>query len=69
MKILGISLGHDSGASIISNGVLKVASNEERLSRKKFFHIKFLHCFVGVDLGTDLHFCWEQFGVHRYILY
>lgn len=35
MKILGISLGHDSGASIISDGVLKVALNEERLSRKK----------------------------------
>lgn len=35
MKILGISLGHDSGASIISNGIVKAAINEERLSRKK----------------------------------
>ena len=35
MKILGISLGHDSGATIISDNVIKVAINEERLSRKK----------------------------------
>ncbi len=45
MKILGISLGHDSGASIISNGVLKVALNEERLSRKKL-HIGYPHLSI-----------------------
>ena len=35
MKILGIALGHDSGASLVINGDLKFAINEERLSRKK----------------------------------
>ncbi len=35
MKILGISLGHDSGACIFSDGILEIAINEERLSRKK----------------------------------
>ncbi len=35
MKILGISLGHDSGACILSDGVIEIAINEERLSRKK----------------------------------
>ena len=35
MKILGISLGHDSGASIFKDDAVKVAINEERLSRKK----------------------------------
>ena len=35
MKILGISLGIDSGACIVINGVLEFAINEERLSRNK----------------------------------
>lgn len=35
MKILGIWDGHDSGACIVENGVIKVAINEERLTRKK----------------------------------
>ena len=35
MKILGISTGHDSGASLVINGKLVTAINEERLSRKK----------------------------------
>ncbi len=35
MKILGISTGHDSGASLVINGKLVAAINEERLSRKK----------------------------------
>lgn len=35
MKILGINYGHDSGASIIKDNIVKVAINEERLSRKK----------------------------------
>ena len=35
MKILGISLGHDSGACILTDGIIDVAINEERLSRKK----------------------------------
>ena len=35
MIILGISLGHDSGASIFKDDAVKVAINEERLSRKK----------------------------------
>ena len=40
MKILGISLGHDSGASLVVNGSLIAAINEERLSRQKL-HIGF----------------------------
>ena len=40
MKILGISAGHDSGASLVVNGELIAAINEERLSRKKL-HIGF----------------------------
>ena len=42
MKILGISLGHDSGASIFEDNTIKVAINEERLSRNhitKFFMV------------------------------
>ena len=35
MKILGISFSHDSGASLVIDGYLKFAINEERLSRKK----------------------------------
>jgi len=35
VKILGISTGHDSGASLVVNGKLVTAINEERLSRKK----------------------------------
>jgi len=40
MKILGVSAGHDSGASLVVNGELIAAINEERLSRKKL-HIGF----------------------------
>ena len=40
MKILGISTGHDSGASLVHDGILKVSINEERLSRRKL-HIGF----------------------------
>ena len=40
MKILGISTGHDSGASLVYDGILKVSINEERLSRRKL-HIGF----------------------------
>ena len=35
MYILGIWDGHDSGACIIEDGIVKVAINEERLTRKK----------------------------------
>ena len=41
MKILGISLGHDSGASLVVDGYLKFAINEERLSRRKL-HVGYL---------------------------
>ena len=40
MKILGISIGHDSGAAVVIDGNLVAAINEERLSRKKL-HIGF----------------------------
>ncbi len=45
MKILGISLGHDSGASIFEDSTIKVAINEERLSRKKL-HIGYPHLSI-----------------------
>ena len=35
MNILGINFGHDSSACLIQNGVLKVAIEEEKLSRHK----------------------------------
>lgn len=35
MQILGIWDGHDAGACIVENGEIKVAINEERLTRKK----------------------------------
>lgn len=35
MYILGIWDGHDAGACIVENGVIKVAINEERMTRKK----------------------------------
>src|SRR5687767_8365384 len=37
MKILGINIGHDSGAALIDNGKM-IAINEERLSRIKMHH-------------------------------
>ena len=37
MRILGINIGHDSGATLIDNGKI-VAVNEERLSRIKMHH-------------------------------
>ena len=40
MKILGISIGHDSGAAIVIDGNLVAAINEERLSRNKL-HVGF----------------------------
>ena len=40
MKILGLSTGHDSGDSLVENGTLIAAINEERLSRQKL-HIGF----------------------------
>ena len=38
MKILGINVGHDSGAALIVNSNLIAAVNEERLSRIKMYH-------------------------------
>src|SRR4051812_16770682 len=35
VNILGIWDGHDSGAALLQDGVLRVAVNEERLSRRK----------------------------------
>lgn len=35
MNILGIWDGHDAGAALLQDGVLRVAVNEERLSRRK----------------------------------
>jgi carbamoyltransferase len=37
MRILGINIGHDSGAALIDNGKI-IAINEERLSRIKMHH-------------------------------
>lgn len=37
MYILGIWDGHDSGAAIVEDGKIRVAINEERLTRKKLF--------------------------------
>src|ERR1051325_10950096 len=37
MNILGINIGHDSGASLLHNGKI-IAVNEERLSRIKMHH-------------------------------
>ena len=45
MKILGISLGHDSGASLVVDGYLKFAINEERLSRRKL-HVGYPHLSI-----------------------
>jgi carbamoyltransferase len=38
MKILGLNIGHDSGAALIINNFLISAVNEERLSRIKMHH-------------------------------
>ena len=35
MYVLGVWDGHDAGACIVENGVIRVAINEERLTRKK----------------------------------
>jgi len=35
MYILGVWDGHDAGAAIVEDGIIKVAINEERLTRKK----------------------------------
>ena len=45
MNILGISLGHDSGATILKDRKIKVAINEERLSRKKL-HVGYPHLSI-----------------------
>ena len=37
MKILGISIQHDAGAAVISDGRILSAVNEERLNRKKMY--------------------------------
>lgn len=37
MFVLGIWDGHDAGACIVEDGTIKVAINEERLTRKKLF--------------------------------
>ena len=50
MKILGISLGHDSGASLVEDGLLKFAINEERLSRKKL-HVGYPHLSINKILS------------------
>ncbi len=38
MKILGINIGHDSGATLVEDEKIVFAINEERLSRKKLHH-------------------------------
>lgn len=38
MNILGINIGHDSGAALIMDGKIVAAINEERLSRLKMHH-------------------------------
>ena len=35
MKVLGINDGHDSGVALVSDGKIKYAINEERISRIK----------------------------------
>jgi carbamoyltransferase len=35
MYVLGVWDGHDAGAAIVENGIIKVAINEERLTRRK----------------------------------
>ena len=37
MYVLGVWDGHDAGACLVENGRIKVAVNEERLTRKKLF--------------------------------
>ena len=50
MQILGIWDGHDAGACIVENGEIKVAINEERLTRKKL-DIKFPENSIRACLG------------------
>lgn len=46
MKVLGISLGVDSGVALVDGGRLRCALNEERLSRRKF-HMGFPRLALG----------------------
>jgi carbamoyltransferase len=70
MYTLGVWDGHDAGACIVENGIIKVAINEERLTRKKL-DIKFpdnaiLACLKFLQLKpTDIQVvagCSSQFS-------
>jgi len=53
MLILGIWDGHDAGAALVEDGKIKIAVNEERLSRKKLdigFPVKSIKCCLD-NLG------------------
>jgi len=50
MKILGIWDGHDAGAALVEDGVIRVAVNEERYTRKKI-HVGFPYESIKACLG------------------
>ncbi len=49
-RILGVWDGHDAGAAIVEEGELRVAINEERLTRRKL-ETKFPHLAIRACLG------------------
>ena len=73
MKILGISLGHDSNFSLVENGELKAVMEAERYFRQKRYKLsaqhleaaKFLSTFQYTDiedLKLFLNFAREKWG-------
>ena len=61
---LGINLGHDRSAAIVSDGEIKVAIQQERLDRSKH-SLGYLHQFVGNDKTIQLpweaiNYCLEE---------
>jgi len=51
VNILGINIGHDSGAAVLREGNVVAAINEERLSRKKMHHG---FPYLAIDEALDM---------------
>lgn len=78
MIILGIHFdGHDSGAAIIVNGVVKAVVNEERISRKKeddsFPFLSIQECLTIANISEKdvdkIAFSGYEFGIKKILMY
>jgi len=66
--VVGLNVGHDGGAAVVVDGIVRCAISEERLNRKKHspgYLNSMFYCLNALSIGVDEVSRWSMSFIDR----